>query len=105
VAVALLALVARPLAAAEATSIAAAEEPPFAQHTRSWYAGWGLIVVGGAASLTGTALTTQTDSDNGMAQPGLSAPAIAGWVLVSVGTAIWVAGALVLKLTPSRARH
>jgi hypothetical protein len=108
VAVALLtlfALFARPLAAEESTAVVAGDERLLERHTAGWYTGWGLIVVGGAASLTGTALTTQTDTDNGMPQPGLSAPATAGWVMVSVGTATWIAGALVLKLTPSHARR
>jgi hypothetical protein len=65
-------------------------------HTRAWYGGWSLVIIGGTAALVGVALTTRTEA---------AAPAT-GWSLAGVGTATWVAGALTLKLNERRlVRH
>jgi hypothetical protein len=63
--------------------------PPPHQHDASWYSGWSLIGVGGVSSLLGVALTTRDE-------PGA---ATTGWVLAGVGTATWIGGAVILKLT------
>jgi hypothetical protein len=63
--------------------------PPPHQHNASWYSGWSLIGVGGVSSLLGVALTTRDE-------PGA---ATTGWVLAGVGTATWIGGAVILKLT------
>jgi hypothetical protein len=76
----------------------AEEGPPLWGRPPGWYAGWTLITVGGAAALVGPALTTQTPAAGG----GLSPTQIAGWVTLTAGTATWVAGTLVLKLTSRR---
>jgi hypothetical protein len=82
-----------------------AEEPPRPESRPAvWYAGWSLIAAGGAATLTGAALTTQGNTDgNGVPQPGLSSAGTAGWVMVSLGTAVWIGGVLALKLTTGSA--
>jgi hypothetical protein len=66
---------------------------PLHHHPRGWYSAWGLVIGGGAVALVGVGLTTRSD-------PGGST---AGWSLAGIGTATWVAGALVLKLTERRA--
>ncbi|HEY2745845.1 MAG TPA: hypothetical protein VGL86_14515 [Polyangia bacterium] len=64
-------------------------------HTRTWYAGWSAVIGGGAAALVGVALTTRSET---------AVPAT-GWALAGVGTATWVAGALVLKLNERRVQQ
>jgi hypothetical protein len=59
-------------------------------------------VVGAAASLTGAALSTRDNQVGGVEQPGLSPAAVAGWVMVAVGTATWIAGVIVLKVDANR---
>ena len=81
------------------TSPARADEPADApkphHHRRGWYSGWTLVIAGGATALVGVALTPRTEP---------AAPA-AGWTLAGVGTASWVAGALILKLSDWHARE
>jgi hypothetical protein len=55
----------------------------------TWYAGWSLIVGGGAIALTGTALSTREPQEQ----------STSGWVLLGAGTAIWIGGAVLLKFT------
>jgi hypothetical protein len=82
---------------------ARAEEPPSGWgqpgttwgHPASWYGGWTLIAVGGVGTLTGAALTTQS-SDT---------VSISGWVTLSVSTAAWIAGALLLRFAERRTPH
>jgi hypothetical protein len=77
--------------------------PPVAletpHHSIRWYAGWGMIVAGAAAQLTGVGLTTQANVVDGVQQPGLSGSGVAGWSLVGIGAALWIGGAVFLKLT------
>ena len=73
-----------------------AEDPPGVvllplrphHHSRAWYVGWGLILLGGASTLVGVGLTIREDR----------AGSNTGWALAGAGTLTWVAGALVLKL-------
>jgi hypothetical protein len=67
-------------------------QPPH-HHSAMWYGGWSYVGVGGVATLLGVALTTRDDS----------ASSTAGWVLAGVGTATWVAGALLLRFGEKRA--
>ena len=85
------------LAAMIAAGPARAEDdrqPPPHQHDASWYSGWSLVGVGGVSSLLGVALTTRDE-------PGA---ATTGWVLAGVGTATWIGGAVILKLTERKKR-
>jgi hypothetical protein len=72
------------------------------RHDLYWYGGWATVVVGAAATLTGTALTTHENQVGGVEPPGLSPAAVAGWVMVAVGTATWIAGVIVLKIDAGR---
>ncbi len=88
-----LALVALLASSAARPARADDSEPPAPHHhTRIWYGGWSMILGGGAAALVGVALTTRNET---------AAPAT-GWALAGVGTATWVAGAVVLKLNERR---
>jgi hypothetical protein len=69
--------------------------PPPHHHSQQWYAGWSLVMLGGASSLVGVGLTTNTE-------PGGST---AGWVLAGVGTATWIGGAVVLRLNERRMKR
>jgi hypothetical protein len=80
----------------------AEDEPPAHRHDLYWYGGWSTVVLGAAATLTGAALTTHPNEVDGREQPGLSAAAVAGWVMVAVGTATWIAGVVVLKIDAKR---
>jgi hypothetical protein len=75
----------------------AADERPPHRHDLRWYSGWALVAGGAAVTLTGVGLTTQPNRLDGIEQPGLSAPAIAGWVMVCAGTATWIGGAVLLR--------
>ncbi|HZS40922.1 MAG TPA: hypothetical protein VFF06_29010 [Polyangia bacterium] len=92
---------ARPALADEVATTAA-----LAPRGAAWYAGWSLIVAGGATAITGCALTTRADLDASGAQvSGLSAQQTAGWVMVGLGTLSWVGGALTLKFGARRAKR
>ena len=69
-----------------------ADPPAPHHHPSGWYSGWSLVIAGGTTALVGVALTTQ-DQQTTQA---------VGWTLAGIGTASWVAGALVLKLTERR---
>ena len=75
----------------------AADPPAPHHHTPLWFGGWGMILLGGAATLVGVALTTRTD--DGTAAAGV------GWSLAGVGTATWVGGALTLRFDEKRERE
>jgi len=77
---------------------ARADDESMHRHDAMWYAGWSLIGGGGGATFAGAALTTQPNDRDGMPQPGLAPAATAGWVMVAVGTATWIGGAVLLKL-------
>jgi len=63
--------------------------PPPHHHRASWYSGWSLVGVGGVSTLLGVALTTREESG----------ASTAGWVLAGVGTATWIGGAVILRLS------
>jgi hypothetical protein len=65
------------------------------RHPSSWYAGWSLVLLGGASTLVGAGLTIRQDQ----------AGSTTGWALAGMGTATWVAGALVLRLGERRQRR
>lgn len=93
-----IALAALTLSALTAAPVAHADEdkpPPPHRHGAIWYAGWSMIGTGGVSTLLGTALTTREDS----------ASSTTGWVLVGVGTAAWVGGALVFRLSERAKRY
>jgi hypothetical protein len=69
--------------------------PPPHRHGAAWYSGWSLIGTGGVATLLGTALSTRDDS----------ASSTTGWVLVGVGTATWIGGAVILRLSERAKRY
>jgi hypothetical protein len=69
-------------------------QPPH-HHVAEWYAGWSLIAAGGVSTLLGAALTTRDDS----------ASSTTGWVLAGVGTATWIGGALMLRMSEKRAKR
>lgn len=83
-------------------AVARADDGEPARHDLYWYGGWATVVVGAAATLTGTALTTHENQVGGVEPPGLSPAAVAGWVMVAVGTATWIAGVIVLKIDARR---
>jgi hypothetical protein len=83
------------LGLAFAAPVWAGDQPPPPERSPAWYAGWGMIFGGGAATLLGAGLTTEGDSSS-------SPTAIAGWVLAGVGTAIWVGGAIWLGRAEAR---
>jgi hypothetical protein len=74
-----------------------AEPPKPHHHSRLWFGGWSLVLLGGAATLVGAALSTRTD--DGTAAAGV------GWSLVGVGTATWVGGAITLRWDEKRERE
>ena len=77
------------LALAPAAFAGSSEDPPPPHHHPSgWYSGWSLVIAGGVSRLVGWRSTTKDDP---------STPAV-GWSLAGMGT-VWVAGALILKLT------
>lgn len=69
--------------------------PPPHHHRASWYSGWSLIGVGGVSTLLGVALTTREESG----------ASTTGWVLAGVGTATWVGGALIIRLSERAKRY
>lgn len=75
----------------------AAVPPAPHHHPRVWYGGWSMILLGGAATLVGVALSTRTDDT--------TAAAGVGWSLAGVGTATWVGGALTLRWNEKRERE
>jgi hypothetical protein len=77
-----------------------AEEPQPERHTAGWYASWSLIVGGGAVTLTGAALAGR---DAGAHE--LTAANQAGWALAGLGTAVWIAGAVVMKLSDRKPKR
>jgi hypothetical protein len=93
-----IALAALTLFALTAAPVARADDdkpPPPHRHRPIWSAGWSMIAVGGASTLVGAALTTREDG----------ASSTTGWVLAGVGTATWVGGALMLRLSEKRAKR
>jgi hypothetical protein len=78
---------------------ARADEPPqklLWGKPAPWYAGWSLVVLGGAVQITGIALTTgDVNADPGM--PKSNTQQVTGWVLTGVGAATWITGALVFR--------
>ena len=80
------------LAALLTGALARADEP----RPPTWYASWPLIVGGGATTLVGTALAMQDGSSR--------ATHDAGWSLLGVGTAVWIGGSVMLRLSETRHR-
>jgi hypothetical protein len=66
--------------------------PPPHRHRWGWYAAWSMIATGGVSTLLGAALSTREDN----------ASSTTGWVLVGVGTATWIGGAVMLRLGDRR---